>query len=106
MKKPLQDKSTKRAINDVAKIVKVVMETVQPSGNSSDQVKLAADAVDKFKKVTAASTNNDETLTSLIEHFQNVANPEIKRSLLGEISKKLSLVKLRKLVKNKITLYE
>ena len=59
-----------------------------------------------MKNVKAAGTDIDESLTSLIEHFQNVANPEIKRSLLGEISKKISLVKLRKIVKNKITLYE
>jgi hypothetical protein len=79
---------------------------VKPSGDSLDQIKLAADAVDKLKNVKAAGTDIDESLTSLIEHFQNVANPEIKRSLLGEISKKISLVKLRKIVKNKITLYE
>lgn len=106
MKKPLQDKSSRTAINDVAKIIKAVVETVKPSGDSLDQVKLAADAVDKLKKVNAADTNIDESLASLIEHFQNVVNPEIKRSLLGEISKKISLAKLRKIVKNKITLYE
>ena len=106
MKKPLKDKSTRAAVNDVAKIIKAVVETVKPSGDSLDQIKLAADAVDKLKNVKAAGTDIDESLTSLIEHFQNVANPEIKRSLLGEISKKISLVKLRKIVKNKITLYE
>ena len=106
MKKPLKDKSTRAAVNDVAKIIKAVVETVKPSGESLDQIKLAADAVDRLKNVKAAGTDIDESLTSLIEHFQNVANPEIKRSLLGEISKKISLVKLRKIVKNKITLYE
>lgn len=106
MKKPLKDKSSRTAINDVAKIIKAVVETVKPSGDSLDQVKLAADAVDKLKKVNAADTNIDESLASLIEHFQNVVNPEIKRSLLGEISKKISLAKLRKIVRNKITLYE
>ena len=106
MKKLLKHKSTRAAVNDVAKIIKAVVETIKPSGDSLDQIKLAADAVDKLKNGKAAGTAIDESLSSLIEHFQNVANPEIKRSLLGEISKKISLVKLRKIVKNKISLYE
>ena len=105
MKKPLKKKSTARAINSVAKMVKVVVETVQPNGTSSDQIELAASAVEKLKNIT--TTNNpDETTTSLVEHFQNVTNKDIKRSLLGEISKKVSFPKLQQMVKNKVTLYE
>ena len=86
-------------------MVKVVVETVQPNGTSSDQIELAASAVEKLKNIT--TTNNpDETTTSLVEHFQNVTNKDIKRSLLGEISKKVSFPKLRQMVKNKVTLYE
>ena len=48
----------------------------------------------------------DESLAALIEHYENVTNPEIKRSLLGEISKKLSLPKIRKIVRSKITTHE
>ena len=105
MKKPLKKKSTARAINSVAKMIKVVLETVQPNGTSSDQIELAASAVEKLKNIT--TTNNpDETTTSLVEHFQNVTNKDIKRSLLGEISKKVSFPKLQQMVKNKVTLYE
>ena len=105
IKKPLKKKSTKRAINDVAKIIHVVVKTVQPSGSNSDNLKLANDAVDRMK-LTEGDTIMDDTLVSLIEHFQNVTNHEIKRSLLGEISKKLSLQKIKKLVNSKITAYE
>ena len=105
IRKPLKKKLTKRAINDVAKIIDVVVKTVQPSGSNSDNLKLASDAVDKLK-LTNGDTIMDETLESLIEHFQNVANQEIKQSLLGEIAKKLSLPKIKKLVDNKITAYE
>ena len=105
MKKPLKNKSTKRAVNNVAKMVKVVVKTVQPNGTSSEQIELAACAVEKLRK-TGKLDVLDETTLSLIEHFQDVSNREIKRGLLGEISKKLSFLKLTKLVKSKVTRYE
>jgi hypothetical protein len=92
------------AVRDVAKIISVVVKTINPGGATSDNLKMASEAVDKLKNGTEGGV--DESLASLIEHFENVANPEIKCSLLGEISKKLSLPKIQKIVSSKITTYE
>ena len=45
----------------------------------------------------------DETMQSLIDHYETVTDPEIKRSLLAEISKQLSLKTINKNVNEKIT---
>ena len=89
-------------MNDVAKIISVVVKTINPDGETSDNLKMASEAVNKLKMKGGV----DESLAALIEHFENVSNLEIKRSLLGEISKKLSLPKIRKLVRSKITNHE
>jgi hypothetical protein len=100
-KKPVKKKSVV-AVNDVAKIISVVVKTINPDGATSDNLKLASEAFNKLKKQGGV----DESLAALIEHYENVTNPEIKRSLLGEISKKLSLPKIRKIVRSKITTHE
>ena len=79
-----------------------MVKTINPYGETSDNLKLASEAFNKLKKQGGV----DESLAALIEHYENVTNPEIKRSLLGEISKKLSLPKIRKIVRSKITTHE
>ena len=100
-KKPVKKKSVV-AVNDVAKIISVVVKTINPDGATSDNLKLASEAFNKLKKQGGV----DESLAALIEHYENVTNPEINWSLLGEISKKLSLPKIRKIVRSKITTHE
>ena len=60
----------------------------------------------KLKKSEATGEALDETLTSLIEHFEHVTNKDIKQSLLAEISKKISFRSLQRMVKEPVTLYE
>lgn len=109
-KKPLKKKASGRqkriGSKDVAKIVKIVVETVQPEGDESENLKLINDATKELKEHMMKKTELTEALQSLIDHYQTVDSPEIKRSLLAELSKHLSLTIIRKHVKEKITNYQ
>ena len=86
--------------------MKVVVETVQPEGDKSENLKLINDATNQLKENLMKKTELDDSLQSLIDHYETVDSPEIKRSLLAELSKHLSLTIIRKHVKEKITKYQ
>ena len=83
-----------------------VVETVQPEGDKSENLKLINDATNQLKENLMKKTELDDSLQSLIDHYETVDSPEIKRSLLAELSKHLSLTIIRKHVKEKITKYQ
>ena len=105
--KPLDENSTQKnktdAAKDVAEAFRAVLETFQPLGNSDDNLHLLDQSVKILKKKFMPKKALDETTQSLIDHYETVTNPEIKRSLLAEISKQLSLSTINKNVKEKIT---
>ena len=106
MKKKASGRQKRIGSKDVAKIVEIVVETVQPEGDESENLKLINDATKELKGNMMKKTELNDSLQSLIDHYQTVDGPEIKRSLLAELSKHLSLTIIRKHVKEKITNYQ
>lgn len=103
LEKTVSRKQKRIGSKDVSKIVKVVLETVQPEGDESENLKLLDDATKNLKDKLYENIVLDESQQSLINHYESVVSPEIKRSLLAELSKRLTLTKIRKHVNEKIT---
>ena len=103
LEKTVSRKQKRIGSKDVSKIVKVVLETVQPEGDESENLKLLDDATKNLKDKLYENIVLDESQQSLINHYESVVSPEIKRSLLAELSKQLTLTKIRKHVIEKIT---
>ena len=105
--KPLDENPSQKtktdAAKDVAEMFRVVLETVQPLGSTDDNLHLLDRSIKILTKKFMPNKAIDETMQSLIDHYETVIDPEIKRSLLAEISKKLSLSTINKNVKEKIT---
>ena len=105
--KPLDENPSQKtktdAAKDVAEMFRVVLETVQPLGSTDDNLHLLDRSIKILTKKFIPNKAIDETMQSLIDHYETVIDPEIKRSLLAEISKKLSLSTINKNVKEKIT---
>ena len=105
--KPLDENPSQKtktdAAKDVAEMFRVVLETVQPLGSTDDNLHLLNRSIKILTKKFMQNKAIDETMQSLIDHYETVTDPEIKRSLLAEISKKLSLSTINKNVKEKIT---
>ena len=105
--KPLDENPSQKtktdAAKDVAEMFRVVLETVQPLGSTDDNLHLLDRSIKILTKKFMPNKAIDETMQSLIDHYETVTDPEIKRSLLAEISKKLSLSTINKNVKEKIT---
>ena len=105
--KPLDENPSQKtktdAAKDVAEMFRVVLETVQPLGSTDDNLDLLDRSIKILTKKFMPNKAIDETMQSLIDHYETVIDPEIKRSLLAEISTKLSLSTINKNVKEKIT---
>ena len=105
--KPLDENPSQKnktdAAKDVAEMFRVVLETVQPLGSTDDNLHFLDRSVKILTKKLMPNKALDETMQSLIDHYETVTDPEIKRSLLAEISKQLSLKTINKNVNEKIT---
>ena len=105
--KPLDENPSQKtktdAAKDVAEMFRVVLETVQPLGSTDDNLHLLDRSIKILTKKFMPNKAIDETMQSLIDHYETVIDPEIKRSLLAEISKQLSLSTINKNINEKIT---
>lgn len=110
MQKPLPKDATRKqrteAKKDMAKILKIVLQTVQPEGTVEENLKLATVSLDELRKTIGGDEIVDDGLKNLISQYKCVENRVIKRALLGEIAKRLSYTSVLRLVDASVSRYE
>ena len=90
----------------MAKILKIVLQTVQPEGTVEENLKLATVSLDELRKTIGGDEIVDDGLKNLISQYKCVENRVIKRALLGEIAKRLSYTSVLRLVDASVSRYE
>ena len=83
-------------------MIQITVETIQPKGTSCDLLDLFKKSVEKLTSAKD-KVKLKTTVKSLIDKYQNVENKGIKRALLSEISKHLTLSDLKEYVDETIS---